>query len=212
MVPKDRFTITAHYQAGRPQLMIKSSTIFLILSFLFSCASNEGQKNNNTSNKGTGKILIVKKDTSLNKIGYYKIDGDSLIIPSFDIEVCLTQKANKKLKDAKETIIVSAYFIGQPKDTTSKEYLESGEMGIGSSERELSDSRITKFENIKFSKALYDSLADKDIQLLINIYSGRKSTDVNLLDCDILQDKMSNIKGKRFKIKGKLIGERGSLE
>jgi hypothetical protein len=39
------------------------------------------------------------------------------------------------------------------------------------------------------------------------VYSGRKSTNVNLLDCDILQDFVSVVKGKRFLIKGKLIGE-----
>ncbi len=186
--------------------MIKASTTLLILIFLFSCASHEDQKNNYILNKDTvNKKPAVKTDTSLLNIGYYKPDGDSLIIPSFEIEVSLTAKANQKLKDNKETIIVAAFFTGQPKDTTSKQYLENGEMGIAYSERELSNSRIAKFDGVKFSKSLYDSLADKDIQLLINIYSGRKSTDVNLLDCDILQDKMSNIKNKRFNIKGKLI-------
>jgi hypothetical protein len=148
----------------------------------------------------------VKVDTTLlNNTAYYKYEGDSVIIPSFEITVSLSAKAKQKLKKDKETILVIAYFSGQPKDTTSEEYLKSGGMGITSAQREIKDSGIAKFEGVKFSKALYDSLADKDIQLLINVVSGRKSTKDNLLNCDILEDKMSRIKGKRFTIKGKLI-------
>ena len=117
------------------------------------------------------------------------------------------QKANRKLKKDKETIIVAAFFTGQPKDTTSEMYRLNGEINVAYAEKELKDDRIARFEGVKFSKALYDSLADKDIQLLINIYSGRRSTNVNLLDCDILQDKMSALKEKKFVLKGKLIGE-----
>ena len=187
--------------------MIKSIVTFLILFFLFSCTSQESKKNNNNPGKDTlNKNSFVKADTtSINNTAYYKFDGDSVIIPSFEIEVSLSTKAKQKLKKDKETIIVIAYFSGQPKDTTSEEYLNSGEMSLTSAQREIKDSAIAKFEGVKFSKALYDSLADKDIQLLINVYSGRKSTNVNLLNCDILQDKMSHIKGKRFTIKGKLI-------
>ena len=175
----------------------------LVSMSLFSCTSREKEKNNDRTNKD-----IQKTDSSsLSETGYLKLNGDSVIIPSFEIEVSLSKKANEKLKTDKETIIVAAYFSGLPKDTTSKEYLKTGEFNITSSERELTDGRIAKFEGIKFSRALYDSLADKNIELLINIYSGRRSTKDNLLDCDIFYDKMSNIKGKKITVKGKLIGE-----
>jgi hypothetical protein len=187
--------------------MLKFLISFLLFIFLFSCTSQESKKNNNNPGKDTlNKNSFVKADTtSISNTAYYKFVGDSVIIPSFEIEVSLSTKAKQKLKKDKETIIVIAYFSGQPKDTTSEEYLKSGEMSLTSAQREIKDSAIAKFEGIKFSKALYDLLADKDIQLLINVVSGRKSTKDNLLNCDILEDKMSNIKGKRFTIKGKLI-------
>ena len=188
--------------------MLKFLISFLLFIFLFSCTSQESKKNNNNPVKDTiNKNSFVKADTtSLKNTAYYKFAGDSsVIIPSFEIEVSLSTKAKQKLKKDKETIIVIAYFSGQPKDTTSEEYLKSGEMSLTSAQREIKDSAIAKFEGVKFSKALYDSLADKNIRLLINVVSGRKSTKDNLLNCDILEDKMSNIKGKRFTIKGKLI-------
>lgn len=187
--------------------MLKFLITFLLFIFLFSCTSNNGKINNNAPVKDTLiNNSVVKVDTTLlNNTANYKFEGDSVIIPSFEIAVSLSAKAKQKLMKDKETIVVIAYFSGQPKDTTSEEYLKSGEMGITSAQREIKDSGIAKFEDVKFSKALYDSLVDKDIQLLINVVSGRKSTKNNLLNCDILEDKMSRIKGKRFIIKGKLI-------
>lgn len=185
---------------------MKYSTVFLIIVFLFSCTYHEGHNNETLIKDSTNKNISKKNDSlTLSDIGYFKLYGDSLIIPSFEIEVSLSEKANAKLKANKETIIVRAYFTGIPKDTTSEDYIKTGEIGVASHDIELSNSRIAKFEGVKFSKSLYDSLADKDIQLLINIFSGRKSTADNLLNCDIIQDKMSNIKGRRFTLKGKLI-------
>ncbi|MFI5187093.1 MAG: hypothetical protein ACHQF0_10235 [Chitinophagales bacterium] len=187
--------------------MLKLSTLFFLSAFLFSCSSNNEPKNNDAVKDTTNKN---QTDTSsLNTTGYYKIEGDSLEIPSFKIEVSLSQKANEKLKKGNETIIVWAYFSGIPKDTTLKEYLKSGGMSIASTQQELSgENRTAEIEGVRFSKSLYDSLADKDIQVLINIYSGRKSSRDNLLDCDILEEKMSVVKGKEFTLKGKLIGEK----
>ena len=187
--------------------MRQLAIVFSASFFFISCTSHQGQ-NKDTAAKDS--VNAPRSDTSsTSDIGYYKIDKDSLVIPSFEIEVSLSPKANAKLKARKETIIVAAYFSGQPKDTTSKEYQESGEMSVAVAQKELrGDERIAKIEGVKFPKSRYDSLADKDIQLLINIFSGRRSTDLNLLSCDILQDKMSRLKNKKFTLNGKLIQEK----
>ena len=188
--------------------MIKLLFGFFITTVLFSCTAQDGQTKNNLPAKDTVNTTFQNTDTpKLASLGYYKIAGDSLIIPSFEIEVSLSQKANDKLKNSRETIILDAAFTGFPKDSTSKQFLEEGEFYVAFSSVELRDSRIAKFEGIKFSKARYDSLADKDISVGINIYSGRKSSKNNLLDCEYLDNKMSFIKNKKFIVKGKLIGE-----
>ncbi len=140
-----------------------------------------------------------------NDLGFLQIEGDSVLIPDFEIEVRLSPNAEKKLKDDKETVIVSAMFSGIPKDTTSEDY--QGQIGIKNYNIELTGQRIGQFTKIKFHRSILDKLADNDIYLLINVYSGRRSTENNLLDCEILEDKMSVIKGKKFILKGKLIGE-----
>lgn len=179
--------------------MIKFSILYLTMVFIFSCSpQNEKQKDKEQSKNDT---LVPNKDNDVLFI------GDSVEIPSFEIEVILSNKAEEKIKTNKETIIVAAYFSGIPKDTTLKEYVKNGEYAIGSHEKELSSERVVKFEGIKFSRSLYDTLSPGSLVVLINVYSGRKSAKDNLLDCDILQDHISVVKGKRFLIKGKLIGE-----
>lgn len=177
-----------------------------MLLILSSCSNNYRQ-NNKTGNKDSSSTTDFVKPAAdtLVKSGYFTVEGDSLIIPSFEIEVSLSPKAEAKLAADKETVIVSATFSGVPKDTTSQDYLNFGDIDFLDSDIELSSSRLAKFENIKFSKSLYDSLADKDIHLSIDVFSGRRSTKDNLIDCSGIQDKMSNIKGKRFTVTGKLI-------
>ena len=146
-------------------------------------------------------------------IGYLKIVGDSVEIPYFEIELNLSEKAEEKLKTDNETVIVMAYFEGGitnienvPEHYKDKIFA-SRFLYFASHSIELTDKRLARFENIKFSKDLYDLLDDKDIMVLINVFSGRKSTGDNLLDVDILQGTISEIKGKKFTLNGKLIGE-----
>jgi hypothetical protein len=190
--------------------MIRYLKLIIVSVLFFSCVSHEQKPDSAAAGSDTINNSKAHSSTADNT-NYFKIDGDSLVIPSFDIEVSLSEKANEKLTNDKETVIVAAWFSGQPKDTTSKEYAESGEMFIQSARVELSNSRVAKFGGIKFSKALYDSLAGKDISVLVTIFSGRRSTQDNLLDCAILAEKMSAVKEQKFVLTGKLIAEPDSL-
>ncbi|MEO6317125.1 MAG: hypothetical protein ABIU63_12955 [Chitinophagaceae bacterium] len=187
--------------------MNRNTITIIAMAFFAGCSSAEppatgapGPDSSKTSTK------ITPAASDLQQV------GDSFLIPSFDIEVHLTPGANEKLSHDKETIIVAAWFSGDPRDTTSAEYAESGQQFIKFSEIELTGSnRVAKFDGIKFSKAAYDSLASKDLSVLINVYSGRRTTQDNLLDCSILSDKISAVKGKQYKLSGKLITESGPL-
>lgn len=127
------------------------------------------------------------------------------MIPRVTIALQLSPKAEAKLKATNETVIVAAFFSGTPKDTSSQEFLESGEIMVKDQKIELTTSRLATFENLKFAKSTYNALADKDIRLLVNIYSGRRSSPDNLLNCSIVEGKMSDLRGKRLPISGKLI-------
>lgn len=138
--------------------------------------------------------------------GLYETAGDSLVIPAFEIEVRMSDKAAAAMKKKKETVIVAAYFSGEPKNIRDSE--EDGSMSILRSEVELTGAdRIARFEGLKFSRRQLNKLADKDIRLLINLFSGRKSSEDNLLNCNLIDLQSSQFGGKRFSIGCSLIEE-----
>lgn len=136
----------------------------------------------------------------------YTADGDQVVIPTFEIEVSSSEAAAKTLGNQKETIIVAAYFSGIPTD--EKDMDDVGMLPVLNKEIELSgDQRVARFEGLKFPRTIYEKLKDKDIELLINVFSGRKSSEDNLLDCGLLQVTAGQLKDKRFTLGCKLIGE-----
>jgi hypothetical protein len=70
---------------------------------------------------------------------------------------------------------------------------------------ELKKERLAKFYDCKISKKDYEGLLNKDYEVNINVFTGRKSSTNNLINCDFLQDGIENIKNRRFTLKGKLI-------
>jgi len=70
---------------------------------------------------------------------------------------------------------------------------------------ELIDSRIARFDHIIISKKILDELVDTNVEILINVYTGRRSSSVNLITCDLLQEGIETIKGKWYVLKGSLI-------
>ncbi len=162
-----------------------------------------------TNLKVTAPAPPAVDDASAELEAIYKADGDSLIIPPFEIEVSNSATADKTLGKKKETIIVSAMFYGLPLDPNEKAKGDDGFLSFGSKNIELTGSnRIARFEGLKFHKKQLALAESKDIDLLINIYSGRKSSEDNLLDCGIIDMKASQFGNKRFVLGCKLIEEK----
>ncbi|HMR58722.1 MAG TPA: hypothetical protein PLM56_16880 [Cyclobacteriaceae bacterium] len=133
--------------------------------------------------------------------------GDSILLPAFEIEVTLSDAAQKKISYDKETIIVKAYLSGQPKDSAAIEVSEMGLLFLAEAQVELEGAGVARFDKVKLSKEAYEALADKDFEVLINIYSGRRSSEYNILNADLLQEPISRVTGERHALHAKLIGE-----
>lgn len=155
----------------------------------------------------TQKTAPATEDSTMVDVSdLYQTAGDSLVIPTFEIEVRHSAKAASTMLKKKETIIVSANFYGEPTD--AKDADEVGELGLAEKDIELTGSnRIARFEGLKFSQKELDKLKDKDIRLLINVYSGRKSSKDNLLTCNLVDAPASQFGGKRYSVGCTLIEE-----
>jgi hypothetical protein len=131
----------------------------------------------------------------------YKTEGDSYLIPDFEIEVELDEATAAYLKKRNETIRVIAYLSGTPAD--DKDADETGAIQVVDQKIELTGSnRLAKFTGLKFSKAMYEKLSpkDKDLDLLINVVSGFKSSEDNLIDCGLLSEKLSLVANQKHLI------------
>ena len=148
----------------------------------------------------------VEQDGSSEATGLYEMEGNLVVIPTFEIEVRTSGKASQLLQKKKETIIVAAMFYGFP--ANQKDGDETGQVFLFNKDIELiGNQRLARFEGLKFPKTELDKLKDKDFRMLINVYSGRKSSEDNLLSCGLAEVPASQFGGKRYSIQCNLIEE-----
>lgn len=186
--------------------MKKIVLMFLSIALLAACSSGKQEKTAEVTTKDSVSTNVASEEAMPS---YMSVAGDSVEIAPFEVELTLSPKAAEKLKKAKETIIVKAEFLSIPKDTTNEDYQTFGFVPLPATpEIELtSEQRTARFSGIRIAKKVYDEMAEKDFEININIFSGRKSFPDNILDGSFPQEKASKIVGKPLKINIKLIEE-----
>jgi hypothetical protein len=153
-------------------------------------------------------LICIGHQSGLSDAQQKAQSASTTALPGFGVSVTLSDKAGKTLADGKETIVVAAYFSGNPKAGTPRKYLSNtGEVDLGEAHVEIAPSTIAKFGSVKLKQDALNQIDKSGPQLLINVYSGRKSSPNNLLDCGIYEDAIAPIEGKTIPIACKLIGE-----
>ncbi|MBI1224370.1 MAG: hypothetical protein GC192_03955 [Bacteroidetes bacterium] len=153
-------------------------------------------------------VPTVEGDETTDVSDIFEAKGDSLVIPTFEVEVMKSPKAAADMKKRNETVIVSAMFYGEPLDPKEKAKGEDGQISVLNKDLELTGTgRIARFEGLKFHKNLLKKIEGGDINLLINVYSGRKSSEDNLLACGLVDAKASNFGDHRYLVACPLITE-----
>ena len=147
----------------------------------------------------------------------FLINEDSVTIPFFEISLDLSDAAEEELINNGESVVVIARFYSGwdnivDIDNFPEEHRDKlGPTGLHllNHEIELTDTRIARFENLEFPKSFYYLLTNtEDIRVNINVVSGRRSNDRNIIDVGSLHGSIRNIKGQRFTLNGGLMGER----
>lgn len=137
------------------------------------------------------------------------VSSDAAQFEGFNVTVALSDKARKRLADGKETIVVAAYLNGNPKPGALKQYIsETGEIDLGEEQTEIVPGADASFGEIKLKKDALEQTDDQGPLLLVNVYSGRKSSPDNLLDCGINQGPLRAVQHTSISISCKLIGEK----
>jgi hypothetical protein len=182
----------------------------ILIGLLLSCNKLAKRNDANEPIQNLSNPISLKNIEPIEQIyGLYflKNNGDLIGIPFFEIELELSETAEKKLLDDNESVIIVAYFTSDLDDVSKvpeeyKNKMVRNTITILTHTIELTNTRLARFENLVFAKEIYDLLEDKDIDVLINVYSGRRSVNSNMLYCAILSGPISKIKEKKLHLTG----------
>jgi hypothetical protein len=123
--------------------------------------------------------------------------------------VRLSDEATAALARLSETIVVDAAFFGFPAPAARDQGGDVGEIHLGRDRREMSQPGTAVFATSEYDATKLTLLQNHDLKLLINVYSGRKSSRDNLLSCDIYEDSVARAAQTPIQIRCNLIGETG---
>jgi len=130
----------------------------------------------------------------------FTVHGEQIKLPTFQLELKLSKLAERELRESNESIVIVAFFSGKLKNGND-------DFEIGKYSVEVTSERIVTLDNVYISTEKFEKLENSNFQVLINVYSGRKSSQFNILDVEILQEPIVKIKGKRHYLKGQLLTE-----
>ena len=107
---------------------------------------------------------------------------------AFTVEVMLSDEAAALLAASGETVVVDATFFGDPAaDAGAALINEVGQIDLGRREVEIPGAGTAAFGGADLRLDRLDAVAGEP-QVNVNVYSGRRSEEDNLLDCGFFQD------------------------
>ncbi|MDH5824554.1 hypothetical protein QFW77_16390 [Luteimonas sp. RD2P54] len=128
----------------------------------------------------------------------------------FEVEVTLSEAAARALAAGGESVVVSADYFGYPTVAAQQRELPGtgdGWLSLHERKLELEGAGRVAFAPVNFDAGQLQLIERGQPQLLINVYSGRRSSEDNLLDCGTFQDALAVAVRSGVHIECKLIAE-----
>lgn len=133
------------------------------------------------------------------------VEALAVKLPRYKVEVLLSTKAAQKLKSSGETVRVAASYFGTAKPGVVGD--EADQIQMGREEADIQGSGSVRLGKVAIETTDLRKIIEKEPQVLINVYTGRKVFPDNLLDCGIFQNGISIAARRTIRISCKLIGE-----
>lgn len=135
-------------------------------------------------------------------------ESDAVSPYAFSVDITLSPPAAQQLSRHRETIKLTAFYYGLPKpglpegidNGMGQVYLGEGEIEIpGADGRAHFDGKGVQASRLRYIEG--------EPQVNLNVYSGRRSSEDNLLNCDFFEDAVRVAHAAPLKIHCKLIRE-----
>jgi hypothetical protein len=143
--------------------------------------------------------LLVADISYAGDISAQRPSKPAKVLP-FDVTVSLAPDTAKKMAGIKETIIVAAYFYGDPIPEAESKADADGEIHFGTSKKELSGAGVARITPIAIDPKMLKLIQGGEVMVLINVFSGRRSVQNNILHCDLFQDRVARAASEGVKI------------
>lgn len=152
-------------------------------------------------------IVFLIKHVDSAEITSFQLNNDIYTLPTFDVDVELTDKVQKQLKDFNERVKIAFYLSYNPKFNEERKLTKEEEKMLLFTNKELllpenggrafmPDWKIPKMPGKIFAP-----------ELLINVVSSRDQCELNLLNCSIYQGPFPAKKRHLIKIKCDVIND-----
>lgn len=125
----------------------------------------------------------------------------------FSVRVTLSRQARSAVERTHASVVVRAFFDGDPLHKGGA-VNDEGLVDLGQSTTKLEASGVAQFTPLALTHSQIALLASLDYRVLVNVYSVRTG-EPNLLDCPIVEDRISVLRGKLWTVRCGLIGEPG---
>jgi len=132
--------------------------------------------------------------------------------PRFSVDVSLSELAKPELLSDRESIKVVAYFFGMAKSTALRCGDSVGEIHLGKASRELQHGGAVVFSRSRYDGSKVQFLEGGAVRVLINVFSGRKASQYNVLACDPYEGNLLDKATKSIAVHCKLIIESSPQE
>lgn len=119
----------------------------------------------------------------------------SIDMPDFSIKVLLADSAKRYLSERSESLVVDVTFADEIGPTGNY---------LGSTQDEAPGETTFAVRGLKFNPNKVRKLRTSDYEVLVNVYSGRRSIDMNVLDCGLVQDSISQLQRRTHEVHCKL--------
>jgi hypothetical protein len=126
-------------------------------------------------------------------------------VPRFSIAVRLSERARQRLQSIHESVLVIAYFDGDPLPGQGRYNAPFREVFLGQDEKLVDDQNVATFGTTMISQTNWDRLANKDYFVTINVVSARKAAKNNLLWCGTPENRLSTFEGRSTEVSCGLI-------
>lgn len=130
----------------------------------------------------------------------------------FEFNIALSPKAAQRLATAGEGITIGALFYGAPNKKGEKHANEIGNIDLGYEKISVRGKETAVQITGKSVKAKMLKFIDGPAMVNVNVFSSRKTSDDNILNCDLIEGRVRSVQAKKITVYCSLIEENRPMQ